>query len=495
MFHVEPVRPHRESRRLRFVCSAWEGIDDVDYLRRRKPVGGFLFLTVTQLSMVWWCYQKRLIQLKDLRVWFAAQELVARRCQMKDRQRPRYGMEELRRLVAGRGGEKDSLRRLQQIGLLTWDASHIAFALTPADLQVSDLSSLHEMLARIQNNRRKVPVPRQVVRFIFIAAPSKRCAIATILGHLIRCLYYRAGECRSGGFCGASWVAEVFHIDVRNVKAARKFLAGTLGLLECKEMPQSILNRFGSKVFINLSWDGSAVGKSDNEPSELPPPQAQIDTGLPPLEEHTKPFQDLKHQKPSEDEKPTGVLETPKTEKPALKHIVPEDLLDTTRLLALFQEAQTKGIMGGSESKRLIFVATAERARLTAITNAPGLFAELVRRRLWHFITQDDEDRAQKRLREHFYGGRGDGRPQAMSCPRPSLSKDALFVSDVSAKLWQHGFLGDVFSVVSRELPDWTQERWENAQEELSTARTRREGERGFHRASDFSVLETLQVR
>lgn len=48
--------------------------------------------------------------------------------------------------------------------------------------------------------------------------------------------------------------------------------------------------------------------------------------------------------------------------------------------------------------------------------------------------------------------------------------------------------------MVSRELPEWTQERWENAQEELSTARKRQEGERGFHWASDFSVLETLQV-
>ena len=82
--------------------------------------------------------------------------------------------------------ERDSLRRLETIGLLTRDASHIALALTPSDLQVSDLSSLHEMLGRIQNNRRKVPVPRQVIRFI--AAPSKRYVNATILGHLIGCL-------------------------------------------------------------------------------------------------------------------------------------------------------------------------------------------------------------------------------------------------------------------------------------------------------------------
>ena len=298
----------------------------MDYRRRRKPVGGFLFLTVTQLSMVWWAYQKRFIHLKDLRVWFATQELVARRCQLNHTQQPHYGYEELRRLVASRGGEGASVRRLETLGLLTWNASQIAFALTPADLRVSDLASLHQMLARIQNHRRKVPVPRQVVRFI--AAPSKRCVIATILGHLIRCLYYRAGECGSGGFCKASWIAEVFSVDVRNVKASRKFLAEGLGLLQCIPTPQSLLNRFGPRVFINLSWNGSAVDTSSHEPSELPPPMAQIDTGLPPLREHTKPLQEQKHQKPSEGGTSAGVFDANKEGPPSLRHIVPEDLRD-----------------------------------------------------------------------------------------------------------------------------------------------------------------------
>jgi hypothetical protein len=465
----------------------------VDYRRRRKPMGGFLFLTVTQLSMVWWAYQKRLIQLKDLRVWFAAQELVARRCQMKDRQRPRYGMEELRRLVAGRGGEGESVRRLERLGLLTWDASRMTFALTPADLQLCDVSSLHEMLSRIQNTRRKVPVPRQVIRFI--AAPSKRCVIATILGHLIRCLYYRDGECRSGGFCKASWVAEVFHIDVRNVKAARKFLTETLGLLECMQTPQSLLNRFGCKVLINLSWNGSAVDKSPHEPSELPPPSAHMDTGLPPLEEHKKPFQELKHQKPSEDEQPTGVLETLEEEKPTLKHIMLEDLKDTARLLLLFEEAQVQGIIGGSESERLTFVATAERARVRGVENPEGLFAELVRRRLWHFVTQDDEDQARTRLRAHFYGGKEAPGEPVRQRPASGLSKDALFVADVSARLRRHGVLGDVFTVVSAELPQWTKARWEQARAELAAAQACQVRKWEPYRLDEGSLLDTLQGR
>ena len=46
----------------------------------RKPVGGFVFLTVQQLCLLWWAYRTRLIQLMDFRVWCAAQEMVARRC-------------------------------------------------------------------------------------------------------------------------------------------------------------------------------------------------------------------------------------------------------------------------------------------------------------------------------------------------------------------------------------------------------------------------------
>jgi hypothetical protein len=470
------------------VCRALGGQKTVDYRRRRKPVGGFLFLTVTQLSMAWWAYQERFIQLKDLRVWFAAHELVARRCGLKDNQKPHYGIEELRRLVAGRGGEEDSLRRLERVGLLTWSSSHITFARGPEDLHLSDLLSLQEMLSRIQNTQRKVPVPRQIVRFI--AAPSKRCVIATILGHLFRCLYYRVGECVSGGFCKASWVSKVFEVDVRNVKAARKFLAETLGFLESMPTPQSLLNRFGTKTFINLSWDGSAVEKSPDKESGLPPLLAEIDTGLPPLEEHRKPLQEPKHQKPAMRGKSPGIFKTKGGETPQLKHIEPEDLRDTIRLLTLFEEAQREGLTGGSDSERLTFVATAERARLTATSNAPGLFAQLVRRRLWHFVTQDDEDRAQKRLREYFYGDRGERKEPVRTRHALPLSQDALFVAEVSMQLRRKGFMGDVFAAVSRELPEWTRERWENAMKKLSAAKEEHAGERGLNRIGDLRVSQ-----
>ena len=59
-------------------------------LKAKKPIGGFVFLSVQQLCLVWWAYRIRLIQLRDFRVWFAAQEMGARRCQLDPGQVPEY---------------------------------------------------------------------------------------------------------------------------------------------------------------------------------------------------------------------------------------------------------------------------------------------------------------------------------------------------------------------------------------------------------------------
>ena len=103
----------------------------------RKPVGGFVFLTVEQLCLVWWAYRTRHIQLMDLRVWFAAQEMGARRCQLQPDQVPDYTPTELHGLVGGAGGEhlRASLRRLEAMGLLTWSHTHLTFATAPADVR------------------------------------------------------------------------------------------------------------------------------------------------------------------------------------------------------------------------------------------------------------------------------------------------------------------------------------------------------------------------
>src|SRR5438874_8973403 len=104
----------------------------------RKPHGGFVLLTVEILCLLWWVYRQRSIQLRDLRVWLACQEMVARRCQLPPDQVPYYTLQELHKLVGGAGGEhlRTSLRRLQAVGLLVWYSTCITFATTSATLYV-----------------------------------------------------------------------------------------------------------------------------------------------------------------------------------------------------------------------------------------------------------------------------------------------------------------------------------------------------------------------
>src|SRR2546425_12105896 len=84
----------------------------------RKPEGGFRFISVVQLCMIWWAYQERRIRLRDVRVWFATHELLARRCQLKRGQSATYTYEELYELVGGGGGHPGSLDRLHDRGLV-----------------------------------------------------------------------------------------------------------------------------------------------------------------------------------------------------------------------------------------------------------------------------------------------------------------------------------------------------------------------------------------
>src|SRR5919205_14204 len=209
-------------------------------LQAKKPRGGFIFLTVQQLCLLWWAYRARLIQLRDFRVWFAAQEMTARRCQLDADQVPAYTPCELHRLVGGVGGEhlRASLRRLETTGLLTWSSTTLTFATSPTDLRgVHDLADFHTMYNAIPNHRRRVPVPRQAIRLI--AGVCRATVIATMLGHLLRCLYYRDRRCLSGGWCKASWIADVFRVDLRTVKAARKHLVA-IGWLEILDTPPAL---------------------------------------------------------------------------------------------------------------------------------------------------------------------------------------------------------------------------------------------------------------
>src|SRR5215831_14270519 len=486
-------------------------------LTSKKPHGGFRFLIVQQLCLVWWAYRWRLIQLMDLRVWFAAHEMVARRCRLAPDQVPDYTPTELHGLIGGVGGEhlRASLRRLEAVGLLTWSRTQLTFATSPADLRsVHDLTDFLCMLHAIANSQRRVPVPRQIVRCI--AGGCRATVIATMLGHMIRCLYYRDHRCISGGWCKASWIAEVFRMDLRNIKAARKHLV-TIGWLRFCDTPQTLCNRWGTYALISLSWIRTARERTAEVNLETfsagsPPPPEFCTTGLPPLpKEYRQPFQELQHQQPAlqaafptlpqphqhiahastapssgvknqgqEHRKPTII------QPPTLRHIIPEDLQDTARLLTLFAQAQTQGLIGKSDSDRLSFLALAEHAKVVGSQNPCGLFAALVQRQHWHFVTDSDEDIAQARLKAYLYGPAARAAPPPVA-ERPELSPDAVIVRYVRTQLAQAGWQGEAFGLVSRADPTWTRERWERAAAELTQAQAAWQQANTLNRLGDLT--------
>src|SRR5438132_1688367 len=153
----------------------------------RKPVGGFIFLTVQQLCLLWWAYRTRLIQLRDFRIWFAAQEIAARRCQMDTGQVPTYTPGELHGLVGGVGGQhlRASLRRLDALGLLRWTSTTLTFATAPTDLrQGPDLTGLHATLQTISYPQRLVPSPRDTLPLVALACPPSVLLHTHIPTHL-----------------------------------------------------------------------------------------------------------------------------------------------------------------------------------------------------------------------------------------------------------------------------------------------------------------------
>lgn len=92
---------------------------------------------------------------------------------------------------------------------------------------------------------------------------------------------------------------------------------------------------------------------------------------------------------------------------PQLQHMTLPDLKDTERLLALYTQSVQAKLIGPSEAERLTFVGLAQHVLAYRPENAGGLFRQLLTRRRFHFVTQEDEDTAQKRLKQHFCTIRG----------------------------------------------------------------------------------------
>ena len=120
-----------------------------------KPKGGYQLIPAVRLALAWWAYHEKLIRLVDLRVWFAAWEMRARRCRRPAPLPRRFGLDELQGLTGlSHKRLRASLRRLEAAGLLAWSESAIAFPVSAEGVPLSDRDGFRDFFGRIPNRRR-----------------------------------------------------------------------------------------------------------------------------------------------------------------------------------------------------------------------------------------------------------------------------------------------------------------------------------------------------
>ncbi len=483
-----------------------KGMSAKDWWQRaKKPYGGFIFMTVTQICMVWWSYRERHITLKDLRVYFALREMVARRCE-KDPDVPEtYTPREANNLISG-GGAKASIAKLHALGLTDFSENRISFATSPSQLRIDDLDGLTDMIAKVRNNARRVPVPRQIGRLI--CSCWKPTVIATALGHLFTGFYYKQGQCVSGGSCKASDIADIFSLDIRSIKAARKFLteglkqkASGLSWLILHDTPQWKLNKDGQGFLINLDWKrqdleaGRATAETappvDNSTvaeDKRPPPAAQNDAKSPPPYILTQnPIQEVNNKTPLErgrsktdttaapptntkpgfagNQQPAagGTVGNKSVEKqkkaPSLTWLQAADFSDYDRRRTLHQQAVEQGLAEDSQEGLLKFCALMSLAQLRGVSNPSGYFLQLLKRQAWEAVTAGDLQAERQRL------------GIKPTPKKPLLGGDAAMVVTVSRKLQLAPEHAEVFAEIQRRYRHWCKEQHEDALEELQAYR------------------------
>lgn len=297
----------------------------------------------------------------------------------------KYSPEELARLTGlAVGVARKELRALTRANLLSFSTEDIKFSPTDATEAFS------------RSVRRLVPMPRRLLRHL--AKCERKAELLTILAYCVRGLSLsRGGGIAAAGSVKAGWIAENFGLSLRSVRAERARLLKAGFLTPDTTSKQRKLNRTGAYFCINTAWSGG---------SQIAPPQPKNRTCFaPPLRNKLTP-NGSRNQKPQSAE-PSRVQIKHHEEKakvlfsPTIRAVQREDLDSFGRMEKLYWQAVRGGIVKHSEASALNWVSAAVRAKTAAVHDPVRVFMGIVRKGLWHHITQADEDRARTGLNRY----------------------------------------------------------------------------------------------
>jgi hypothetical protein len=440
--------------------------------------GRFRPLSVLQLCLAWWLYREGHLTRRQLRVFFALQEMAERRRYTKADPRgkkrdARYTPEELAALVGGRDHPpaeahlRGDVRRLQAVGLVRMSQTRLVFASSPDQINVDDLAGFWDFWDQVPNRRRSVPVPRRTLRAL--AAGFSRATTGVLIALMIRSLHWhkREGEYRVDGRTKGSWISEVFGISRRAVTDGRAHLI-ELGWIEPLETSQTLLNRYGQHDRINVDWSPEEASAGDEGATGSASPSLTIGSvSATPIRNRNLPSyrRNLKNNKPDEASSGSRLVGGRKREGGAAGALrlraMPSGCLGKVEsVLELHREAVAAGLSDDSESGVLRFVALAERARSRG-DRPEALFAWLLRNQKFEYVTQADEDNANRRLKAHRYPAA----PRAVDDARPAenaqLSQADQLVR-ICCQIARQKGLRDPF-VLARKIKGWKRAQWDEA--------------------------------
>jgi hypothetical protein len=267
-------------------------------------------------------------------------------------------------------------------------------------------------------NKGDLPIPRRLIRFL--AKCEKRSTFLVLLSYIERGITLRNRSIKNAGSLKASLIVKTTGLSLRAVRLARKELL-ELGIITPDTTKyQRKLNRDGAYFTINLNWSPEKKAQEfhrkgseeatkspvaekvpvDNlkpsTPKIAPPPSEKCSKIAPPYRDK-KPSKELRNQKAQASaSNQSGVFskQIGQERKPNLFDVQLEDLQSFDRTEALYEQAVKTKLIQNSESNFLNWIAAAVRAKSCESRDPVRVFVGIVRKKLWHHITQADEERA-----------------------------------------------------------------------------------------------------
>ncbi len=333
-----------------------------------KIDGGFILLDMGAFQACWKAHRSGDLRLVDIRVWLAVVEILEQRRLAKSRKRPLFRLEELATLIgsASLRTVRSSVRRLERACLLTWNERNLR-------LHRGDV---------MRTGRPYVPVPRRLLKWL--ANSGSKSDIATAIATCDSCLFFWSKEKRveSGGYSKSGEVSARYGISERSVKRSRTKLK-KIGWLAAVSDGRAG-GRTGARFTADVTW----------QRSDLSPQRNRNYTVLsPPKEDQITPF-GRKYQEPPAADRGAKLRSAPD-----LRRVIVNDLKSPARVNRLYEQCVRARLIKPSEAGRLKVFAAAERALRCGTTNPAGLFVAVIRKRLWHHISQRDEDRGRDAMR------------------------------------------------------------------------------------------------